>query len=148
MSLRTTALVDASVPEAATLSQAARALLEVGVPALAVVSDDGRVLGVLSGADVLRAVFPGYLEEVRHTAFLTDDAESLDALARSVRDEPVLEFARPVEPLGIDDSQIHAAERFLHADEDALPVVDGERFVGMVTVAALGAARLSRVDDE
>ncbi|MFO7573451.1 MAG: CBS domain-containing protein [Gaiellaceae bacterium] len=146
MSLRDVPLVDASVSATATFAEAVTALSSTRSPALAVLDEDERVVGIFSEGDLLRAVFPGYLAEVRHTAFLTDDADTLDELARDAHDRPVRAFARPTDPLAADDSQIHAAERFMHTEEDALPVVDGERFVGMLSVSALCHARLARVE--
>jgi CBS domain-containing protein len=147
MPLRGIELVDASVLESAPLAEAASKLFASRVPALAVLDASGRVSGVFSEEDLLKAVFPGYLAEVRHTAFMPDDAPSLVELARSVRERPVRDFARRAEVLQLDDSQIHAAERFLHTGEDALPVVDGERFVGILSIAALCSARLDRVQE-
>lgn len=142
MSLQDLTLVNASVPEGATVVDAVTALFETRVPALAVLDDAERVVGIFSESDLLKAVFPGYLAEVRHTAFLTDDPSALDALARDARDRPVSDFARATEALQLGDSQIHAAERFMHTGEDALPVVDGERFVGMLSISGLCQARL------
>jgi CBS domain-containing protein len=147
MPLRDATLVNASVHETATFADAVAVLFAARVPALAVLDDAGRVVGIFSEGDLLRAVFPGYLADVRHTAFLPDDAPTLDALARRVRDQPVGDFARRTELLGADDSQIHAAERFMHTGEDALPVVDKGRFVGMLSIAALCQGRLDRVED-
>jgi hypothetical protein len=61
-----------------------------------------------------------------------------------VRNRPVAGLARKVEPLEGDESETHAAERFLHTGEQALPVVEGERFLGMLSIAALCHARLGR----
>jgi CBS domain-containing protein len=144
--LRDLPLVDATVSESATCVEAVARLFEAQVPALAVVADDGRLVGVLSELDVLRAVFPGYLAELRHTAFLEDDPDALDARARTVRDRPVGELARKVEVLDGDESETHAAERFLHTGEQALPVVERGRLLGMLSIAALCHARLDRVD--
>jgi CBS domain-containing protein len=144
MALRDLSLTDASVPETATLAEAVAELFEARVPAIAVLDDARRVLGILSERDVLRAVFPGYLAEIRHTAFLPDDASTLDELAARARDRPVRDFVRRAEVLHADYSQVHAAERLLHSGDDALPVVDGERFIGMLSVAALCHARLDR----
>ncbi|HXG75922.1 MAG TPA: CBS domain-containing protein [Gaiellaceae bacterium] len=143
MPLRDLDLVAAAVPRTATLAEAAAALFAASVPALAVLDDEGRVVGIFSEADLLRAVFPGYLHELRQTAFLPDDAAALAARARAVRDRPVGEFARPIEPLQAGESQMHAAERFLHSGEQALPVVEDGRFRGMLSVAALCHARLA-----
>jgi CBS domain-containing protein len=145
MPVRDVTLVAASIPATATFAEAVEALSSTRSPALAVVDETGGVVGVFSEGDLLRAVFPGYLTELKHTAFLTDDAASLDQLAKDARDRPARDFARQTEVLSVDDSQIHAAERFLHTEEDALPVVDGDRFVGMLSVSALCRARLARV---
>jgi len=144
--LRDLPLVDATVPDSATFAEAVARLFEAQVPALAVVAADGRLVGVVSELDVLRAVFPGYLAELRHTAFLEDDPDALDARARAVRDRPVGELARKVEVLDGDESETHAAERFLHTGEQALPVVERGRLLGMLSIAALSHARLDRVD--
>jgi len=142
--LRSLPLVDASVPETATFAEAVALLFKAQVPALAVLGSDGLLVGVVSELDVLRAVFPGYLAELRHTAFLDDDPMGLDERARAIRSRPVSELARQVEPLDGDDSETHAAELFLHLGEQALPVMDGARFLGMLSVAALCHARLYR----
>ncbi len=147
MPLRDLALTDASVLEIAPLSEAVSALFEARVPAIAVLDDTGRVLGLLSERDVLGAVFPAYLAVIRHSAFLTDDASALEELAARVRGQPVRDFMRKTEVLETSDSQIHAAERLMHSGDDALPVVDGDRFVGMLSVAELCHARLDRPMD-
>jgi CBS domain-containing protein len=144
MALRDLDLTDASVPAQATLAEAVAELFEARVPAIAVLGAGERVLGILSERDVLRAVFPGYLGEIRHSAFLPDDADSLEELAAKARDLPVGDFVRESEVLDGSDSQIHAAERLLHSGDDALPVAEDSRFLGMLSVAALCHARLDR----
>jgi CBS domain-containing protein len=146
--LRELPLVDASVLETASLAEAVAGLFAAQVPALAVVRPDGSLAGVLAEVDVLRAVFPRYLAELRHTAFLEDDLAGLAARAREVHDRPVVEFARQVAPLDADESETHAAERFLHTGEQALPVVEGSRFLGMLSIAALCHARLGAAQDQ
>ena len=142
--LRDLALVDASVQADATFGEAVAALLASRSPAIAVLDAETRPVGIFAESDLLRAVFPGYLAEMRHTSFLPDDSAALDEIARSVRDRPIGALARTSEVLRADDSQVHAAERLMHTGEDALPVVDGDRFLGMLSVAALCQARLDR----
>lgn len=142
MALRDLDLTDASVRETAALAEAVAQLFNARVPAVAVLDANDRVLGILSERDVLRAVFPGYLAEIRHSAFLPDDDPALAELALRARDRKVRDFARVSEVLDGDDSQIHAAERLMHSGDDALPVVDEGRFIGMLSVAALCHARL------
>lgn len=144
MALRDLDLTDASVPESSTLAEAVAELFAARVPAIAVLDTEQRVVGILSERDILRAVFPGYLEVIRHTAFLPDDAAALEELAARARDRSVREFVREAELLQASDSQIHAAERLMHSGDDALPVVEDGRFVGMLSVAGLCHARLDR----
>jgi CBS domain-containing protein len=143
--LRELPLVQASVSGDTSFGDAVQQLFDAPVPALAVLDGEGKLLGIVSELDVLRAAFPGYLAELRHTAFVEDDPIALDDRARTVRDRPVAEHARQVEPLVGDESETHAAERFLHSGEQALPVVEGERYLGMLSIAALCHARLDRV---
>ena len=145
--LRDLPLVDASVLQTATFAEAVARLFDAQVPALAVLAEDGRLVGVLSEVDVLRAVFPGYLADLGHTAFVEDDPAALDERAGAVRGRSVREFTRSVETLDGDESETHAAARFLHTGEEALPVVDRDRFLGMLSIAALCHARIDRVDD-
>ena len=144
MALRDLELTDASVQEGAELAEAVAELFAARVPAIAVLDAERRVLGILSERDVLRAVFPGYLAEIRHTAFLQDDAAALEELAARARDRSVLDFVRVSEVLQASDSQIHAAERLMHSGDDALPVVEDGRYLGMLSVAGLCHARLDR----
>jgi CBS domain-containing protein len=139
--LRDLPLVAASVRESASFAEAAEALFRAEVSAIAVVDGVGRVRGVFGERDVLRAVFPGYIRELRHTSFLPDDQAGLDQRRREVADRPVVDFARAVDVLSADESETHAAERFLHAAESALPVVDAGRYLGMLSVAALCRGR-------
>ncbi len=144
MELRHLPLSDASVPDTATFAEAVTSLFAAQAPAIAVVDGDRRVVGLLAERDVLCAVFPRYLAELRHTSFLPDDAPGLAERAERARDEPVSNYARAVEPLDGGESQTHAAERFLHTGEQALPVVEDGRFVGMLSMSALCHARLDR----
>ncbi len=144
MELRKLPLVDASVSETVSFADAVEALFAAQVPAIAVVDAERRVVGMVAERDVLTAVFPRYLAELHHTSFLPDDDSELVEQARRAREELVGGFARAVEPLDAGESQTHAAERFLHTGEHALPVVEDGRFVGMLSMSALCHARLDR----
>lgn len=144
MSLRDISLQPGSIASNATFREAARALRESGLPAIAVVDADERVVGLFSDVDLLRGLFPAYLDELRHTSFVPDDPESLVQRAHQVVNEPVTAHSRETTPLELDTSSTHAAERFLHGDEGALPVVDDDRFVGMLQRAEFSVAMLRR----
>ena len=100
-------------------------------------SVDGSVQGVFTQDAQLRGLFPGYLAELRHTAFVGDDEERLAERARTVRDDPVGRYVTKAPRLDVGDSHTHAAELFLHSGLAALPVLDAGRFVGMLDQRAL-----------
>jgi CBS domain-containing protein len=139
-------LVPASVPRSATFLEAAEMLVSHPVTTIAVVDDDGRVVGLFADSDLITGVFPRYLAELRHTAFAEDDADALAERARAVAADPVEKHMH--EPIVLDESSsaIHAAERFLHCDLGALPVTREGRFVGMLGRAELCRAVLARTD--
>jgi CBS domain-containing protein len=128
-------LVPASVARSATFLEAAEALTRHSIPTIAVVDDEAGVVGLFGGEDLLRGLFPGYLAELRHTAFASDDPGVLADRARAVSFQPVEKHMRRPVTVDADASAIHVAERFLHCDFGALAVVEKERFVGMLTRA-------------
>jgi len=138
-------LVVASVTGEATFAEAARALSASGLPAIAVVEPSGHVRGVFTQDAHLRGLFPGYLAELRHTAFLPDDREGLAERARAVGVEPIARHATKAPRLRVDDSETHAAELFLHSGLGALPVEEDGRFVGMLDQRALCSAADARL---
>ncbi|MEZ5101674.1 MAG: CBS domain-containing protein [Thermoleophilia bacterium] len=129
-------LVDASVPADATIGRAARTLADAHASALAVLGPDGHVIGTFTQLDLVRSVFPPYLAELHHTAGLLDDREAMAERVADRSDDPLPRpTTRPV-TVEIGTSAIHVAELFLHTGLPALPVVDGERFVGMLELVA------------
>ncbi len=103
-----------------------------------------RVVGLFGDADLLGGFFPGYLAELRHTAFTGNADAILGERTRAAAAEPVEKSMRRPVTLDEDTGAIHAAERFLHCDFGALPVVRDERFVGMLGRAEFCRAVLRR----
>ncbi|HWN21335.1 MAG TPA: CBS domain-containing protein [Gaiellaceae bacterium] len=141
------ALVDGSVDVSATFAEAAAALSASRLAALAVV-DEGRVVGLFTDEELLLGISPRYLDELRHTAFLETELPSLRERARDVREEPVRKHMRRPITIELEGSSMHAAERFVHCDEGALPVVDDhDRFVGMLSRTEFAHALLKRLSE-
>jgi CBS domain-containing protein len=130
--LRHTKLVEASVPHTATFLEAARAFFGRGISAIAVVDAERRVVGLFTDDDLLRGLFPAYLGELHHTAFVREEPDALAARMEEARGKPVERFMREPIMVDIGASALHVAERFLHSPWGALAVVEDERFVGMV----------------
>jgi CBS domain-containing protein len=139
-------LVQASVAADATFDEAARALAASRLPAVAVL-EEGRVVGLFTDQALLLGVFPRYLDELRHTAFLESELP-LEERAAAVRAEPVRKHMRKPLTIEIDTSSLHAAERFVHCDEGALAVVDADdRFLGMLSRTEFAYAMLRRLTE-
>jgi CBS domain-containing protein len=130
--LRQTRLVQASVVRTASFLEAARALFGTGISAIAVVDAEQRVVGLFTDDDLLRGLFPGYLGELHHTAFLREEAHALAARIEEASGDPVERHMREPMTVDVGSSTLHVAERFLHSPWGALAVVEQERFVGMV----------------
>jgi CBS domain-containing protein len=131
-SLRAIGLDDVSVHADTPVHDAARALFASGLSAIAVLDESGRLTGLFTEDDLLRALFPGYLSELRHTAFAPDDELSLARRVAAAAEERTGEWASEALVVELESSLVHVAERFLHTDRTALAVVDGRRFVGML----------------
>jgi CBS domain-containing protein len=94
---------------------------------LPVADEFGRLVGYLSEGDLLRALFPGYLSELRTTRFLTSDFPSLLRHAREAARGLVGEhMTRDPASVDIDDPDSHAAALFLREGFRVLPVVDAQ----------------------
>ena len=140
-------LVPAFVDVSATFEEAARALSESRLPAVAVIRE-GRVVGLFTDEELLLGISPKYLDELRHTAFLDTELPSLRERAAAVRADPVGMHMRKPITVELDSSSLHAAERFVHCDEGAIAVVDDDgRFVGMLSRAEFAYAMLRRLTD-
>jgi CBS domain-containing protein len=130
--LRETRLVQVSVARTATFLEAARRLFGTGISAIAVVDAEQRVVGLFTDDDLLRGLFPGYLGDLHHTAFVRDEPAALAARLGKTGGAAVEEYMRAPMTIEIEASAIHVAERFLHSPWGALAVVENERFVAMV----------------
>lgn len=144
--LREMELVPASVREGSPFLDAARALLAADTAAIAVVGADERVIGVFTDDDLLRGLFPRYLEELRHTAFLVDDPEALQGSIEAAAGATVDRYMRKPVTVEIDAGIAHVVERFVHTPWGAVAVVEQGRFVGMVDQLDFIGRVLDRLD--
>jgi CBS domain-containing protein len=129
--LRETRLVHVSVGRTVSFLDAARALFGTGLSAIAVLDAEQHVVGLFTDDDLLRGLFPGYLDDLHHTAFLRERPDALARLGEAGSD-PVERHMREPVTVDLEASALHVAERFLHSPWGALAVVENERFVGMV----------------
>jgi CBS domain-containing protein len=103
-----------SVESSVSIVDVAQQMVDRNVGAVLVV-DDGRLAGILTERDVLRAVARGLGETTRVGDCMT---------------------AQP-ETIGPDDTTAHAAVLMLHGGFRHLPVVDGDDLVGVISIRDL-----------
>lgn len=103
----------------------------------AVLDDGGRLLGLVGIHDILRKIVPHYvhldekLSEVMHGSYFEE------RIAR-FQDLPVRELmSTDVDSVGPDDALIKAAAIMVEHRRKILPVLDGDRFVGIITRRSL-----------
>jgi CBS domain-containing protein len=111
-----------TVEASATLVEAASQMDERRVGA-ALVVDGGRLAGILTERDLLRAVARGAVADANVDAWMTRDPETID----------------PDEPTG------RAAAIMIHGGFRHLPVVEGRELIGIVSIRDLMRAV---IDDE
>jgi CBS-domain-containing membrane protein len=137
-------LVPGSVPRTATFLEASRVLTSEPTPMIAVLDDRRAVVGLFGGQQVLRGLFPKYLEDLHHTAFATEDVARLLERADPVLADSVERHMEKAIVVEAESSAIHVAERFLHSDLAALPIVAGGEFSGMLVRSDFCRAMLER----
>ena len=117
-----------------TVDAAVRRVLDSDAPALPVVDGRERYAGIFGEREFMEALFPGYLKQLRHAAFV--DRSLNDALERrdSCRIEPIGRYmnAEHVD-VGPDFSDVQVAEIFLHHRVLVVPIVADGRVQGMLT---------------
>ena len=133
LALRELPLSDWAVRRDAAVLEARDALFQSGLSAVAIVDDDRQVVGLFTEDDLLAALFPRYLRELRHTAFAGDDPSVLAAAADRAAADAVERHMRKPVTLAISSSATHAAEVFLHCEWGTLAVIEEGRFVGMLS---------------
>jgi CBS domain-containing protein len=96
------------------LADAAKRMVERGVGAVLVLKDEG-LDGILTERDLMKAVAAGYKEDAEVSDWMTRHPETIEA----------------------DDSTGHAAALMIHGGFRHLPVLDGGRVVGIVSIRDL-----------
>jgi CBS domain-containing protein len=140
--LETLELPRAAVSADASVEDAARALINAPLSAIAVVDGD-RVVGMLTEDDLLRGIFPAYLDQLTHTAFVDTDALMGPHLDQKAS-RPVEEIMREPQLVELPASALDVAQRFLHTDACALIATRDGAFAGLIDQTQFCKALLGR----
>ena len=117
-----------------TVEAAVRAVLESELPALAVVDERDRFAGIFGEREFMSALFPGYLAQLRHAAYLPRTLDAALEKRDACRHEPIGKYLTTDHvDVGPDFSDTQVAEIFLHHRVLVVPVVADGHVEGLLT---------------
>jgi CBS domain-containing protein len=117
-----------------TIETAVRRVLDSEEPALPVVDERERYAGIFGEREFMEALFPGYLKQLRHAAFVHRSLDEALEKRNSCRVEPVGRYMNTEHvEVGPDFSDTQVAEIFLHHRVLVVPVVANGRVKGILT---------------
>ena len=119
-----------------TVGTAVEKIVGSGLPALPVVDEDDRLIGIFGEREFMGALFPGYLKQLRYAAFVPSTLDDAIEKRAACHAEPVGEhvYSEHID-VGSDFSDLQVAETFLHHDVLVVPVVDSGKVGGVITRA-------------
>lgn len=123
-------------------------LLEAKLPALPVVGNDDRYAGIFGEREFITALFPGYVKNLGHAAFVPKSLEAAIEKRQACRHELVKQHMnREHIDVPADFSDLQLAEIFIHHRVLIIPVTDDGRVCGIVTRTDFFSALAERFVD-
>ena len=117
-----------------TIEAAVRTILEHELPALPVVDDQERYRGIFGEREFMAALFPGYVQQLKHAGFLPRSLDAALEKRQACRAERVAQHMNTEHvDVGPKFSDTQVAEIFLHHRVLVVPVVDDGSVVGLIT---------------
>jgi CBS domain-containing protein len=120
-------------------------LRDAKLPALPVIDEDRRYVGIFGEREFITALFPGYVGSLKHAAFVPKSIDAALKKRQSCRTEPVAQHMnREHVDVGSDFSDVGLAEIFIHHRVLIVPVTEHRRVVGLITRSDFFAALAER----
>lgn len=117
-----------------TVEAAVRLVLESKLAALPVVDKGDHYRGIFGEREFMGALFPGYLGQLRSTAFLPRSLDQALEKRDACRHESVAAYINTEHiEVGPDFSDTQIAEIFLHHRVLVIPVVEQHKVQGLIT---------------
>lgn len=117
-----------------TVEDAIRALLDADLPALPVADERDHLAGIFGEREFIEALFPGYLGQLRHTAFVPRSLDVMLERRQECRTAAVSRYMnRERVWVNPESSDTQIAEIFLHHRVLIIPVVREHRVEGLIT---------------
>ena len=117
-----------------TIAEAARRVIDDGLPALPAVDPSGNFAGIFGEREFMVALFPGYVRELASSAMIKRSIDEAIERRESCRVEPIEKYLTTDHVLVEDDySDTQLAELFLHHRVLVIPIATGGRVHAVVT---------------
>lgn len=120
--------------EESRLRDAVEAMVEADAPALPVIDQDGKLLGIFGEREFIGALFPGYLTQLGYAGFIPRSLDKALEQRAGCATEPVGEHMY-TDHIDVDEdfSDTQLAEIFLHHRVLIIPIVADGQVTGIVT---------------
>lgn len=116
------------------IGPAARRVIELGLPGLPAVEDDGKFAGIFGEREFLAALFPGYVGELKSAAMISRSADETIERRSHCSNEPIRKYLTTDHVLVEDDySDTQLAEIFLHHRVLIAPIATAGRVHAVIT---------------
>jgi CBS domain-containing protein len=117
-----------------TVGAAVKSVLESGLPALPVVDEHERLVGIFGEREFMGALFPGYLKELSYAGFVPSTLDDAIERQATCRAEPVAKHMNTEHiDVGTDFSDTQVTETFLHHRVLIIPVLASGKVLGVIT---------------
>ena len=118
------------------VGRAVETVLDSGLPALPVVDERERLVGIFGEREFMGALFPGYLKELKYAGFVPSSLDDAIERRAACRHEPVGKYMNTEHiDVGTDFSDTQVAETFLHHRVLIVPVLAAGEVCGVITRA-------------
>jgi CBS domain-containing protein len=139
-----------TIPETASLRETGETLEKYDINGAPVVDGKGKVVGIVTRADIFRSMLPGYLDIYEEEPYLMD-SECVDyvdlifeARIGKMQDIKVKEvMGTPPITVGANTPVVKAGSLMLRRKVKQLPVLKGVKLVGIVTLTDINRSLLS-----
>ena len=119
-----------------TVGEAVKQVLDSGLPALPVIDNRERLVGIFGEREFMGALFPGYLKELSYAGFVPSTLDAAIEKRAACREEPVGKYMHSEHiDVGPNFSDTQIAETFLHHRVLIVPMVESGRVKGVITRA-------------
>jgi len=116
------------------IADAARKVVDSGLPGLPAVESDGRFAGIFGEREFMTALFPGYFGELASAAMIKRTLDDAIERRESCRSEPIRKYLTTDHVMVADQySDTQLAEIFLHHRVLVVPIARGGRIEAVVT---------------